>query len=153
MRTLLSPRDRALLDARLALLTPDRPRRWGRMTAPQMVCHLNDAFRGSLGDLRGGKAPRPTTLFGRTVMKWWALRLPWPHGIRTAYAADQERGGTPPTELERDLAALHATMDRFVRELPALTRRSHYFFGMMSEREWARWGYQHVNHHLRQFGL
>jgi hypothetical protein len=153
MKTLLRPTDRASLDARLAQLTPDRPRRWGRMTAPQMICHLNDSFRGSLGDLGGGSTPRRTTLFGRTLMKWWALHLPWPHGIRTAYAADQERGGTPPSEFDRDRATLLATMDRFVRELPALRARSHYYFGMLSEAEWARWGYQHVNHHLRQFGL
>ena len=106
-----------------------------------------------MGDFGGGKVPRPPTLFGRTIMKWWALHLSWPHGIRTAARADQERGGTPPTTFESDLATLRATTDRFVRELPALTQRSHYFFGRLTEAEWARWGYQHMNHHLRQFGL
>ena len=153
MKSLLDPAGRASIDARLALLRPDRTRRWGRMSAGQMICHLTDAFRGSMGELGGGKVPRPATLFGRTLMKWWALNLPWPHGIRTAAAADQERGGTPPTTFENDIATLKATTDRFVRELPALSRRSHYYFGTLSEAQWARWGYQHMNHHLRQFGL
>jgi hypothetical protein len=153
MRSLLDPASRASIDARLALLRPESKRRWGRMTASQMICHLNDAFRGSMGELGGARVPRPATLYGRTVMKWWALMLPWPRGVRSPAAADQERGGTPPTTFENDLAALRATTDRFVRELPVLTQRSHYYFGHLSEAQWARWGYKHIDHHLRQFGL
>jgi hypothetical protein len=29
----------------------------------------------------------------------------------------------------------------------------HPLFAEMSERDWMRWGYLHVDHHLRQFGL
>ena len=151
--TLRDPSSRSALDARLARLRPDTPRRWGRMTASQMIVHLTDSFRGSMGELGGGTVPRRTSLFGRTIMKWWALNLPWPHGIRTARAADQERDGTKPTTFEADMATLRTTTDRFVRELPALRERSHFFFGMLSEAEWARWGWKHVDHHLRQFGL
>ena len=145
--------DRAAIDARFARLRPDSARRWGRMTASQMICHLTDAFRGSLSQLESGKTPRPATLFGRTVMKWWALNFNWPHGVRTAAAADQERGGTPPTDFARDLATLKTETDRFVRELPRLSGRPHYYFGPLSAEEWGRWGYQHMHHHLRQFGL
>lgn len=153
MNSLLDPRARASLDARLANLRSDTARHWGRMTASQMVCHLTDAFRGSMGELGEANAQRRTTLFGRTIMKWWALYLPWPHGVRTARRADQERDGTRPTTFESDLATLKDATDRFVRELPALSRRSHFFFGHLSEAQWARWGYQHIDHHLRQFGL
>jgi hypothetical protein len=153
MRTLLDPHGRASIEARLALLRPDSTRRWGRMTASQMICHLTDAFRGSMGELGGGAVPRPATLYGRTLMKWWALNLPWPHGIRTSKAADQERDGTRPTTFASDMATLRETTDRFLHELPALSRRSHYYFGHLSEAQWARWGYQHIDHHLRQFGL
>jgi hypothetical protein len=45
---LLANRDK-LLD-RLARLRPDTPRRWGKMTAHQMVCHCTDAFRNLLGE-------------------------------------------------------------------------------------------------------
>jgi hypothetical protein len=152
MRSLMDPADAASLDARLARLTPESTRRWGRMTASQMICHLTDAFIGSLA-YGVDKPARPATLFGKTIMKWWALSLPWPHGIRTAAGADQERGGTPPTAFESDMARLRAAIARFRGELPAMAGRSHYFFGRLSEREWARWGYQHIDHHLRQFGL
>jgi hypothetical protein len=29
----------------------------------------------------------------------------------------------------------------------------HPLFDAMSERDWMRWGYLHVDHHLRQFGV
>ena len=31
-------------------------------------------------------------------------------------------------------------------------RQIHPLFGRMSEAAWLRWGYLHVDHHLRQFG-
>lgn len=157
--SLLHTRDRARLDARLARVTPESDRRWGRMTAPQMVCHLTDAFRGALGERApaAGSAgpPRRAPLLGRTVVKWAALYLPvpWPHGLRTAAAADAERGGTRPGEFADDVAALRAACERFWRGLPAVARRPHFLFGPLTEAEWARWGYRHVDHHLRQFGL
>jgi len=152
MGSLMNAEDLGSLDARLSRLTPASARRWGRMTSSQMICHLTDAFVGSLAYGRD-KPARPATLFGKTLMKWWALNLPWPHGIRTAASADQERGGTPPTVFENDMARLRSAIDQFRAELPAMAGRSHYFFGPLSPEEWARWGYQHINHHLKQFGL
>jgi hypothetical protein len=51
------------------------------------------------------------------------------------------------------MAALHEATDRFIRELPTVARRPHFLFGPLSEAQWARWGYRHMDHHLRQFGL
>jgi hypothetical protein len=154
-RSLLHSRDRAAVEARLAALTPDREGRWGRMTAPQMVCHLTDAFRGVLGERTSVGAARQPPLLARTVVKWAALYLPfsWPHGLPTAAAADQERGGTPPTVFERDVATLRTVTDRFINELPTVASRPHFMFGALTEAQWARWGYRHMDHHLRQFGL
>jgi hypothetical protein len=30
---------------------------------------------------------------------------------------------------------------------------AHSFFGRLSRTEWLRWGYLHMDHHLRQFGV
>lgn len=154
LASLADPRERAAIETRLASITPASERRWGRMTAPQMICHLTDAFRASLGERTGGKPMRPPPLVGRTLVKWGALYtpIPWPHGLRTTATADQERGGTPPVEFARDVAELRASMDRFVRELPAISQRTHFIFGTLTPWEWARWGWRHMNHHLRQFG-
>src|SRR5690242_21785267 len=101
---------------RLHRLRPDTPRRWGRMTAPQMVCHLTDAFRNTLGERATGSSARRPTLLGRTFIKWMALYAPvqWPRGLETRPEADQELGGTPPSgDFAADLAALEAASARF----------------------------------------
>jgi Protein of unknown function (DUF1569) len=140
--------------ARLAKLHPDAPRRWGRMTAHQMVCHCTDAFRNFLGERQPAATVTPHPVRER-FMKWIALYAPlrWPQGMKTAPASDQEQGGTPPVNFERDMAALESACERFVAHLGSLTTRRHFVFGELSEREWARWGYLHLDHHLRQFGL
>ena len=39
---LLEPAARGMLLQRLGCVTPASERRWGRMTAHQMICHLGD---------------------------------------------------------------------------------------------------------------
>ena len=148
MRTMARPDDVIELRRRLRLLRPDCVRRWGRMTAHQMVCHLADAFRMATGE----RSPSPAmNFFTRTVVKGIALYLPlpWPRGIVTRPEVDPLRQGTRPTTFAADLAQVEPLMDRF---LAAADRRSHPIFGPMSRAQWLRWGWLHTDHHLRQFG-
>ncbi|HEX8893010.1 MAG TPA: hypothetical protein VF783_06790, partial [Terriglobales bacterium] len=68
------------------------------MSAHQMICHLSDSFRGSLGEKYISPA---TSVFKRTLLKWVALWVPlrWPHGFKTLPEMDQRQGGTPPSEV------------------------------------------------------
>jgi hypothetical protein len=147
MKTLLDPSTQAEIVQRLNLVRPDSIRKWGKMTPHQMICHLADSFRGMLSEKPISMA---TGLFQSTVMKWGALRVPleWPHGIPTRPEMDQQRGGTPPADFARDLQDALTLMQRFL----AGPKAHHPFFGAMSEWEWMRWAYLHMDHHLRQFG-
>lgn len=115
-----------------------------------MLCHLSDAFSLALGDRDGGRTPR---LHERTVMRWIGVStpLPWPKGLPTAPACDQEVGGTPPTDFSGDKATLLKIIDRFLSQAETGSM-VHPLFGPMSAAEWGRWGYRHIDHHLRQFG-
>jgi hypothetical protein len=120
------------------------------MSVHQMVCHLADNFRMALG-LRAVEATRVP--LPRGLVKWGALyaRIPWPKGIPTSVATDQERGGTRPVEFAADLAEVVALFERFAREA-GLERRPHTVFGAMTAADWQRWAWLHTDHHLRQFG-
>jgi hypothetical protein len=50
MRTLLNDRDQKEVLDRLSKVRPDSQRRWGSMSAHQMICHLSDSFRVALGE-------------------------------------------------------------------------------------------------------
>lgn len=136
--------------ARVDRITPTTPRQWGVMTAHEMVVHLADSFRAVLG-MR--QASAVDTWFSRSVMKWGALHTPmsWPKGVPTRPEVDPKREGTKPAEFAADRDALVALMRQFVD--PAAVRTPHPFFGAMSEQDWMIWGYRHMDHHLRQFGL
>jgi len=151
MSTLAREDRRVEIVRRLRALRADSPRRWGRMSAHQAVCHLSDAFRMALGQRSVAPA---TGRRQRTAVKWMALYvpLPWPTGIMTLPELDQTCTGTSPVEFAADLRELEALLEAFVR------RRGHYspqhpIFGRMSTRDWLRWAYRHTDHHLRQFGV
>jgi len=152
MKTLARDRDVQELLQRLKNVRPDSTRRWGRMSAPQMICHLTDAFRIATGEKAVAGTP---TFRDRTIIKWIALHLPlaWPEGsIRTVPEVDQEVDGTTPTEFTRDVAELETRLRAFAARRGA-TYLPHPIFGRLSESQWLRWGYLHVDHHLRQFGF
>jgi hypothetical protein len=152
MKTLGNVEDREEIAERLGRVRAESARRWGKMSAHGMVCHLSDSFRGVMGEK--ALAVKPST-FGRGFMKWAALRLPmsWPHGTQTMPEMDQEIGGTRPEEFESDMRELRRLFERFTREPRDFPWRPHPIFLEMSEEEWMRWGYLHMDHHLRQFGV
>jgi len=149
MKTLARPEDRDELLRRLRRVRPESPRRWGRMSAHQMMCHLADAFRMALGDKAVGGT---STAFGRTLLKYLVLYAPlrWPEGVATSPEIDQHGGGTIPVEFAADVAQVERLM-----EVAAAAKGQawppHPVFGRMSDAQWHRWGYLHVDHHLRQF--
>jgi hypothetical protein len=151
MKTLARAHDKTEIIRRLKTVRPDSARRWGRMSAQQMVCHLSDSCRMALGEKHGSDA---TSLMSRTLVKWMALYLPlrWPPGIPTRPEIDQECAGTRPGEFAADVAALEALLDLMSTRDRDFIWPVHPFFGRMSRRAWLRWGYLHADHHLRQFG-
>jgi hypothetical protein len=140
------------LSLRIAALRPDSRRLWGRMSAHQMICHLNDSFRVCLGE----KAVSPATGFAqRTLMKWMALYFParWPKNLPTRPEVEQGAGGACPTDFTSDRDVLLKLIRRFCNGNCEFRNHAHPIFGKMRDREWLRWAYLHVDHHLRQFGV
>ena len=151
MKTLAHPGDKDELVHRLRRLQPDSVRQWGRMSAHQMVCHLNDSLLLATGQRAVSHA---ITLPSRTIIKWIALYLPlhWPPGILTRPEIDQETGGTRPVDFAADVARQVALIEDVARQPQKLRGSVHPIFGRLSVRTWLRWAYLHTDHHLRQFG-
>src|SRR4051812_27117524 len=85
------------LESRLAQLTPTTPRRWGQMTAHEMLCHLSDSFLAMLGEREVDRSLGWSAL-RRRVTRFVALQtpLPWPKGVPTLPEVNPHRGGTKP---------------------------------------------------------
>jgi hypothetical protein len=120
------------------------------MSAHQMVCHLDDAYKLALGEKHASMA---TGLLQRTLLKRLALytSLQWRHGFPTRPEIEQGKGGSLPRDFPQDLSSLLNTLNRFCDGSPR-PAVPHPVFGKMAQEEWMRWGYLHADHHLRQFG-
>jgi len=77
----------------------------------------------------------------------------WPRNYPTRPELDQQVSGTPPTDFLNDVRDLQAVLDRFTAKPRSFPWQPHPSFPDMSERDWMRWGYLHMHHHLRQFGI
>jgi hypothetical protein len=152
MNTLADAAATQRIVARLSSLRADALPRWGRMTAPEMICHLNDSFLTSFGEKEVSPAPSRVP---RPVIKWFALHFPaqWPQNLPTRPEVQQGVGGTCPVDFAADRASLVQTIERFCVPDTALGSHPHPIFGLMSVTDWLRWGYLHTDHHLRQFGV
>jgi hypothetical protein len=152
MKTLANLQGRQEIVQRMGSIRLDSQRGWGRMTVAEMVCHLTDAFRVSMGE----QQTRPIGSWAtRNLLKPAALWVPrkWPRSFPTVAECDARRKGTPTAEWDADLSGLQAAFERFTRRPRGYALQAHPIFGPMTEREWMRWGYLHTDHHLRQFGV
>lgn len=147
MKSVWQETTRRELKERLANLTPDRPARWGRFSAPRMVAHVTDSFRSAIGEL----AVKPKNLPLRypplkQVIIYW---LPFPKNAPTA----PELLARQPGEWSSDIASLQALVDRFAACDPGGPWPDHAAFGSLTGAQWGILMYRHADHHLRQFGV
>lgn len=151
MKSLANSSDKLEILTRIGQVTHNSQRRWGKMTVNQMLCHLNDSFKAVMGNKEVSSV---TNIFNRTVVKWFALYapIPWPKGVPTRPEIDQQVGGTKPQEFDKDRAELKAFIEQITHPQRDFKWQAHPIFGEMTEQDWLRWAYLHVDHHLKQFG-
>jgi hypothetical protein len=146
--TVLSPATRARVLDRLHRLRRDAPAQWGTMSAPQMLAHLCDQMRHTLGDATAAPRPGPLRLPGvKQVVMYW---LPWPKG---KVKGPPEAFVTQPTTWEADVATFEQLLERFVAQSDRREWPEHAIFGRMTRGRWGRFCHRHFDHHLRQFGV
>jgi hypothetical protein len=152
VKTVADPDVLRSLTERFSALTPTRPRRWGTLTAHEMLCHLGDATEMVLR-IRPRERPLPSRR--RDVVKWIGLwtAMRWPHGWRTNPAHDPHLDGTRPSAFDADLQRALLGLRGIAAASSEPLEPTHGTFGTMSVRDWQRWAYKHADHHLRQFGL
>jgi uncharacterized protein DUF1569 len=131
---------------RVARLVPDRKAEWGRMSAPQMVCHLSESLKMALGELP--VAPKNVPIRYPPLKQILIYLAPFPKNVPTA----PELLVRSPGDWSEDVADLQSLVERFAARRGAGQWPDHPAFGRLSERAWGVLVYRHMDHHLRQFG-
>jgi hypothetical protein len=132
---------------RIEALQADSARAWGKMTLPQMLVHCQRPLETAAGELKLKRA-LIGFLFGKIAKKKFIT-------------ADTPFGRNSPTDprflsaetngLERERARLLELVKGYCEHGPR-TSDPHPFFGPLTEEEWDRLMWKHLDHHLRQFG-
>ena len=139
------------VQARLRKLEPQSERRWGKMTAAQMLAHCSVSMQWAVGDVVPEKGPLLVRLMGRLV-KPLVFRNEDP--LRKNSPTAKSLVVTDERDLGKERERLSGLIDRFVAGGAAgCTKHPHSFFGKMTPEEWAILMYRHLDHHLRQFGV
>jgi hypothetical protein len=136
--------------ARMARLRPDSERLWGKMNPAQMLAHCSAAIGMAVGETRP-----PRILLGRLL---------GPLAKKSLIVNGEPMRRNSMTEKcvlvtdDRDFAVekqrLRESIDRFAAGGPGIcTKHPHFFFGPLTPVEWAVLMHQHLDHHLRQFGV
>jgi hypothetical protein len=136
---------------RLGKLEPQSERRWGKMTAAQMLAHCSVSMQWAVGEVAPEKGPLAARLMGRLVKPMvFRNQAPLRKNSPTAKSlivADER-------DLVKERERLSGLIDRFAAGgMAGCTKSPHSFFGKMTPEDWAILMYKHLDHHLRQFGV
>lgn len=148
MQSIFSDTERLRLHRRIDALTPRASRKWGRMTAHEMVCHLTDSVESAFDEEQEALG---TGALARQPLKWLVINvLPWPKGKMESPERLRRR---KPTDWSTDVRALHDALDRLAARSADARWPASDVFGALTRSEWGALLRTHMNHHLKQFGV
>ncbi|HTR82249.1 MAG TPA: DUF1569 domain-containing protein [Bacteroidota bacterium] len=148
VKSLFNPIDNAEMLARIDRLTAEMKPQWGKMNAAQMLAHAQAPLKVAFGESR---LPRSLfgLLFGRIAKRKLSGSEPWQHGMPTekSFVVSDER------DFEEEKKKLVSLVKRFAGSgQRVIVNNLHPFFGRLTADEWDRLMWNHLDHHLTQFG-
>ena len=134
---------------RINTLTPASQRLWGKMEVAQMLAHCKEAFKVPLSDK---KIPR---MFIGYLLGWMMRsklynETPWGKNLPTApnfLIKDERDFNTEKNGLLELITKFNRLGAGNVGKFP------HPFFGKLTQEQWGKSMYKHLDHHLSQFGV
>jgi hypothetical protein len=150
MKNLFDPTAVIEITGRIEHLRPDSERQWGKMSVAQMLAHCSAAI-----GMAEGKVTPPRILLGR-LLGPLAKKSLIVNGEQMRRNAMTEKSAlvTDERDFTVERQRLRESIDRFASGGPRIcTKHPHFFFGPLTPVEWAVLMYQHLDHHLRQFGV
>jgi Protein of unknown function (DUF1569) len=152
MRNILNKNDYTGVVQRINKLTAQSKRRWGKMSTEQMLGHCSDQIRLALGEKQRHEKPG---FFNRNIMKYfglWLPRIPL-RNLKAPVDMNQKFFGTASSDIETEKSGITNLLNQ-VKSLPKDSiLQPHPMYGKLNRRQWGRFMYVHLDHHLRQFGV
>lgn len=149
-KNLLQPEVKEDILSRINKLNAQTPRQWGKMNLNQMLRHNSDAMRQVYGEIK--IAPRGNW-FVKHLMRYIILKTDMPTPKEKAETFPElnmvARNINPP-DFDSEKKQLYDLIKNFPAKQLHPTSP---LLGKMTNEEWARLMYTHLDHHLKQFGV
>lgn len=146
VKSLFDPDVKQGIVDRINKLTPGAQNQWGRMNAAQMLAHC----QAPLG-VAVGRHQLKANFFFRLIGPLFKEKLfndkPFSHGLPT----DASFKITGARDFEKEKQNLIAMVSEFSES--AISGKPHPFFGKLTNEQWSKGTWKHLDHHLRQFGV
>jgi hypothetical protein len=132
--------------ARIDALNEKSERKWGKMTAGQMVWHCQFPIKIGVDNKNKGNGNLFVRLFFKKSMY---NDKPWRKNLPTSPALKAKE--------EKDLTVEKAKLRQLVTDFHNCKDRKewnpHPLFGKLTREQWGKMQYKHLNHHLTQFSV
>ena len=149
MENIFHPTEAAAIISRLEKVEPQSKALWGKMSAAQMLAHIQIQVEVAVGT-RTIKRNIFGVLFGKMAKKSLMKDKPFSKNLPTHPTFIIK--DSPDFYKEKN-AALHLMHTLINNGTEGLSKLPHPFFGKMTDDEWGILVWKHMDHHLRQFGL
>lgn len=148
MNSIFHPEGNKKLIERIESLTPITHNEWGTMNVSQMLVHCQMPIKVAFGELKL-KGGIMAFLFGKRAKKNFTSNKPIKKNMPTAKEFIIK--GHP--DFEKSKSELISMISKFAAEGPhAIKVKKHPFFGPLTNEEWDKMQWGHLDHHLKQFG-
>ncbi|ENI5462142.1 DUF1569 domain-containing protein [Flavobacterium psychrophilum] len=147
MNSIFDPSSNVMIVARINKLTPTSQAVWGKMSIDQMLKHANEAIIVAFGE-NEVKVNFVFRFLGRMI-KNKVFNSEFKKNSPTAKEfifADKYDFDASRNELIRNFS-------RFAQGHQSIKITDHPFWGKMTDDDWNKLMWNHVDHHLRQFGV
>lgn len=147
MPSLFNPSDLHEILSRINTVQPTTRPEWGKMNATQMLRHCTNGLEYALGDKRGKQA-LIGKLFGGAAKK----KLKYGVQFKPNLPTSAELLATTTDDFETEKNRLREKLNRFGQGPQEVRGNPNLFYGNLTTDEWDILMFNHLDHHLRQFG-
>ena len=149
MSSIYRKADNEIIISRINTLSTESKAQWGKMSVDQMLSHCQAPMDVAFGDIIL-KANPIIALLGR-LMKNKIINAPeFKKNSPTAPSFIRNE----PCNFEQSKSDLIVKLSRLTNEgNQSIKNHKHPFFGSMTNDDWDKLMWKHMDHHLRQFGV
>lgn len=147
MKSIYDKADNATIITRINSLTPETKALWGKMSVDQMMKHTNEAMIVAFGE-RSLKINFLLRFLGRMIKN------------KVVNSKFKKNSPTAPEfifkekyDFDAAKKELITNFNRFASGHDVIKVTDHPFWGKMTFEDWDKLIWNHIDHHLRQFGV